>query len=142
MEWYYSNMHQIVRILVRETPARIAIASPPVLGEDLSSLPNERLRAYSALLLQIALQERVTYLPVHEKQEEYLRRMDRDAGRPHDATSMIMWTSILRHYILRQSLEAIAQQNRFTLTTEGLHLNVRGAAIVVDTIEAYLRSSY
>ena len=140
MEWYRGNVVGIVRRLKRETPARIAIASPPVMGEDLDSLPNERIRACCALLREIAVEEGVVYLPVHEREEEYLRQAGHASGRPHDATCRIMWTSLLRHYVLGRSFDTIAEENGFLLTTEGLHLNGRGAAIVADEVESFLRS--
>jgi lysophospholipase L1-like esterase len=139
-EWYRANMVQIVRLLKENTSARIAVTSIPVLGEDLASLPNERIRAYSALLMEIAIQEGVAYLPVHERQEEYLHRLHHVAGRPHCANSMLMWTSLFRHYVLKQDFETIAEGNGFVLTTEGLHLNGRGAAIVADEVESFLRA--
>jgi lysophospholipase L1-like esterase len=140
-EWYQANMTQIVRLLKEKTSARIAVTSPPVLGEDLASLANDRIRRYSALLFSLATLEGITYLPVHERHEEHLRRIDRVAGRPHDANSMVMWTSLFRHYVLRRDFETIARENGFVLTTEGLHLNGPGAAIVADVVEAFLRDS-
>jgi len=141
IDWYHSNMLRIVRLLKEKTSARIAITSPPVMGEDLASLPNERVRVYSALLLSLAIQEGITYLPVHERHEEYLQRIDHVAGRSHDAKSTLMWTSLFRHYVLRHDFATIARQNGFVLTTEGLHLNGPGAAIVADVVEAFLRDS-
>jgi lysophospholipase L1-like esterase len=138
--WYYGNMLQIVKILKEKTPARIALVSPPILGEHLTSLPNERIRAYSAHLMQIATEEQVTYLPVHERQEDYLYKVHGAAGRRHHPNSTLMWTSLFRHYVLRRSFDAIARENGFLLTTEGLHLNGTGAAIVADTIEPFLRA--
>jgi lysophospholipase L1-like esterase len=140
-EWYRANMLQIVRLLKEKTSARIAITSPPVLGEDLASPANERIRRYSAILLTIAMQEGITYLPVHERHEEYLRRINAIPGRPHDANSLLMWTSLLRHYVLGHDFEAIATRNGFVLTTEGLHLNRQGAAIVADVVETFLRDT-
>lgn len=139
-EWYRANMVRIIRLLKEKTSARIAVTSFPVLGEDLESLPNQRIRAYSALLMEIAFEEGVAYLPVHERQEEYLRQVRHVSGRPHYADSTIMWTSLLRHYVLRRSFDTIAEENGFVLTTEGLHLNSRGAAIVADEVEFFLRA--
>jgi hypothetical protein len=86
------------------------------------------------------MQEDVAYLPVHECQEEYLHQVHHVAGRSHDAHSRILWTSLFRHYVLRRSFDAIAKENGFVLTTEGLHLNGRGAAIVADEVESFLRA--
>ena len=138
-EWYEANMRQIVTLLKEKTSARIAVTSPPVLGEDLESLANDRIRSHSALLYNLAKQEGITYLPVHERHEDHLRRIGRAAGRPHDANSMLMWTSLFRHYVLRRDLETIASENGFVLTTEGIHLNGPGATIVAEVVEAFLR---
>jgi lysophospholipase L1-like esterase len=140
-EWYRDNVIQIVRLLKEKTSASIALASPPVLGEALASLPNERIRAYSGLLKEIAAQEQVRYVPVHERQEEYLREVQHTEGRPHDSSIMLVLTSFLRHYVLRRSFDTISRQNGFHLTVEGIHLNSRGAGIVADEIEAFLRAS-
>jgi lysophospholipase L1-like esterase len=140
-EWYRANMLNIIRTLKENTSARIAVTSQPVLGEDLASVANERIRNYSSLLFQLAVQEGITYLPLHEQQEEFLRRIGHDSGRPHDADSMLMWASIFRHYVLRRDFESIARENGFALTTEGLHLNEAGAVIMADLLEAFLRES-
>ena len=140
-EWYQANMVRIVRVLKEKTSARIAVTSPPVLGEDLASLANDRIRRYSALLFSLAMQEGVTYLPVHERHEEYLERSGHVAGRPHDPNSMVMWTSLFRHYVLGRDFETVSAENGFVLTTEGLHLNGPGAAIVADVVEAFLRDT-
>jgi len=140
-EWYQANMVRIVRVLKEKTSARIAVTSPPVLGEDLASLANDRIRRYSALLFSLAMQEGVTYLPVHERHEEYLERAGHVAGRPHDPNSMVMWTSLFRHYVLGRDFETVSAENGFVLTTEGVHLNGPGAAIVADVVEAFLRHS-
>lgn len=140
-EWYQANMRQIVRLLKENTSARIAVTSPPVLGEDLASLANDRIRMYSALLMTLAMQEDVTYLPVHERHEEYLHTVGQIAGRPHNADSLLMWTSLFRHYVFGRDFESIAAENGFVLTTEGLHLSKPGAAIVADVVEAFLRDS-
>jgi len=140
-EWYRANMLSIIRFLKEETRARIAVTSHPVLGEEMASVANDRIRNYSAILFQLAMQEGITYLPLYERQEEYLRRIGRDSGRPHDADSMLMWTSIFRHYVFRRDFESIARENGFALTTEGLHLNEAGAAIMADLVETFLRDS-
>ena len=51
---------------------------------------------------------------------------------------MPMRTSLFRYYVLKQDFETIAEGNGFVLTTEGLHLKGRGAAIVADEVESFL----
>ncbi|MBN2098694.1 MAG: hypothetical protein JW753_03760, partial [Dehalococcoidia bacterium] len=47
----------------------------------------------------------------------------------------------LSHYVLRQSLDEISRRNGYLLLTDGMHMNSRGAAIIADQIEAYLRDN-
>lgn len=140
-EWYHDNMLQIVRLLKDKTTARIALASLTVLGEDLTSLPNERVRAYNALLKEITLQEQVTYLPVYERQEEYLSTAQHTKGRPFEPRGMLMLELLVRHYLMWQSFDEISKKNGFLLVTDGIHMNSQGAAIIADQIESFLRAS-
>jgi lysophospholipase L1-like esterase len=140
LEWYRDNMVGIVGLLKERTTARIALASPPVLGEALSSLPNERVRAYSGALKEIAAQEQVAYVPLFERQEQYLRELQRTGGRPHNANDMLFWKSVLRHFLLRRNFDTISRENGFLLTIEGIHLNSEGAGIAADEVERFLRS--
>jgi len=139
-EWYRDNMLQVVRLLKEKTPARIALASIPILGEDLTSLPNERVRAYNALLKEITVQEQVAYLPVHEHQAEYLRAVQQTPGRPYQAGVMLSIKLLVRHFLLRQSFGHISRKNGFLLVTDGIHMNRRGAAIIADEVESFLRA--
>jgi len=140
-EWYHDNMLAIVRLLKEKTSAKIALVSIPVLGEDLDSTPNERVRAYNSLLKEIATQEQVKYLPVYERQEDYLRTSQVGAGYPFKPNYSPLLMLLMRKYLLRQSFDKISQLNGFVLTIEGLHMNSRGAAIIADEIESFLQKS-
>ena len=123
-EWYHDNVLQIVRLLKDKTTARIALASLTVLGEDLTSLPNERVRAYNALL-----------------KEEYLSTAQHTKGRPFEPRGMLALELFVRHYLMWQSFDEISKKNGFLLVTDGIHMNSRGAAIIADQIESFLRAS-
>lgn len=140
-ESYRENMLQIVKLLKEKTSARIVLVSLPVLGEDLGSEHNECVRAYNAILKEIALQEAAAYIPAHEAQEEYLRSVRPEGGPPFDPGRMLSLKFLWRHYFLRQSPDGISARNGYLLLTDGMHLNSRGAAIVADQVEAYLRDS-
>jgi lysophospholipase L1-like esterase len=40
-----------------------------------------------------------------------------------------------------QSFDEISKKNGFLLVTDGIHMNSRGAAIIADQIESFLRAS-
>jgi len=140
-ESYRKNMVQMVKLLKQRTTARIGLVSLPVLGEDLLSEHNDRVRAYNAILKEIASQEDVGYISVHEAQEEYLRSAQPEGGLPFDPGRMLGLKFLWRRYVLRQSLDEISRRNGYSLLTDGMHMNSRGAAIIADQVEAYLRPS-
>jgi lysophospholipase L1-like esterase len=139
-QFYRDNMVQIVRTL-KKTSAKIGLVSLPVLGEDLESLPNQRIREYNALLRGIAAQEQAAYLPVYERQEEYLKNGQHKTGRTFESGIRSSLMLLVRRYVLRQSLDTISEKNGYVLVTDGIHMNSRGAAFIADEIELFLRGN-
>jgi lysophospholipase L1-like esterase len=137
-EFYKYNMVRIVNMLKEKTSAKIALVSLPVLGEDLESTPNQRIRDYNALLKEIANEEQVGYLPVHELQEEYLRKAQETGGRPYESGGMLSIKALVRHYLLRQGLDEISRKHDFLLLTDGIHMNSRGATLIANEVESFL----
>jgi lysophospholipase L1-like esterase len=140
IEFYKYNMLRIINMLKEKTSAKIALVSLPVLGEDLESMTNHCIKDYNALLKEIADGEQVSYLPVYERQEEYLRKVQQSRGRPYESGAMLSIKALARHYLLRQSFDEISRKHHFLLVTDGIHMNSRGAAFIADEIESFLRS--
>jgi lysophospholipase L1-like esterase len=136
---YYENMLQIVKMLKKKTSAKIALVSIPPLGEDLTSLPNQRIREYNELLKKIAAETQASYLPVFEEQEEYLTSNQQAAGRPFKGGIMPSIELLVRHFIFRQSFDVISRKNGYLLLTDGIHMNSRGAAFIADAVESFIR---
>jgi lysophospholipase L1-like esterase len=139
-EFYKYNMLRIINTLKEKTSAKIALVSLPVLGEDLESIPNQCIKDYNALLKEIADEEQVSYLPVYELQEEYLKEVQQGSGRPYGSGGMLSIKALVRHYLLRQSFDEISRKHHFLLVTDGIHMNSRGATFIADEIESFLRS--
>jgi lysophospholipase L1-like esterase len=140
-QFYRENMLQIVRALKEKTLATIGLISLPILSEDLESLPNQRIREYNALLKEIAIQEQTGYLPVYERQEEYLKDNQHQSGRTFKSGIKSSLMLLIRHYILKQSFDAISEKNGYMLVTDGIHMNSRGASFIADEIESFLREN-
>jgi lysophospholipase L1-like esterase len=139
-EFYRYNMLRIINTLKEKTSAEIALVSLPVLGEDLESIPNQRIKDYNALLKEITDEKQVGYLPVYDLQEEYLREVQQGNGRPYESGGMLSIKAVARHYLLRQSFDEISRKHHFLLVTDGIHMNSRGAIFIADEIESFLRS--
>jgi lysophospholipase L1-like esterase len=139
LKWFQDNLEKIVARLKAETQARIALASPPIIGEHLESRSNQRLRVYNEVIQQIARREGLAYLPVYEHMAEYLKSTGTHAGKAHQSRIFMTAELTLRHLILQESYESISQRKGFTILTDGLHLNEKGAKLIADVYEEYLK---
>ena len=139
--FYHKNMLQVVKTLKEKTSAKIALVSIPPLGEDLASLPNQRIREYNELLKEIVAEEQVGYLPVYENQEEYIKSNLQTAGRPFNGGIIPSLELMVRHFMLGQSFDMISREKGYLLLTDGIHMNSRGAAFIADAVESFLRMS-
>jgi len=137
LEWYRENLEAIVSKLQEKTGAKIALLSVPVLGEDLSSEPNRKVIKYNEVIKEIADKYSVKYLPVNEQQEQLLRSTQSKPGRAE--SSWLFIKALLRHFLLRQSIDEISQKNGLLLTIECIHMNSRGGTLIADQIEAFLQ---
>jgi acyl-CoA thioesterase I len=140
LPWYRENVLEIVRRLKQESTAKLALCSLPHLGEALDSPLNMAVRSYNAVLAEIARQEQIAYIPVQERQADYLKQ--HGAGQALEADRLVGMTLkfLLFHNVLRFSLDRISRSNGFLLTVEGVHMNSTGAAIIADQVEAFLRA--
>jgi lysophospholipase L1-like esterase len=139
IEWYRENLQQIVAQLQQNTRATIALASLPILGEDLSSAANERVREFNKIIQHVADEHSVAYLPVHERQVAFLTKLRGMRGRPFTGDPSLVIAAGIQHYLLRLSLDAISQRNGLVLTTDLMHMNSQGAAIIAEQVEALLQ---
>jgi lysophospholipase L1-like esterase len=141
MAWYRQNLEEIVRRLKAETSARIALASPPIIGEHLESVSNKRLRAYNAIIQEIAAREGMAYLPVYERFAEYLKSTGKHAGKPHHSRLFMTAELTVRHMFFKESYVAISRREGFTIMTDGVHLNEKGAELVAEVYRDFLCNS-
>jgi lysophospholipase L1-like esterase len=141
LAWYRHNVEEIVHRLKTETSARIALVSPPIVGEHLESTPNQRMRAYNAVLQEIAAHAGLAYVPVYERMADYLKSTGQHAGKPHHSRLFMTAELTLRHLFFKESYISISRRKGFVLMTDGLHLNEKGAELVADVFQDYLCSS-
>jgi lysophospholipase L1-like esterase len=140
-EWYRSNVRQIVQTLQRTTSARVALCAIPVLGEDLDSRANETVRQFNTVLTMLADELKVAYLPLYETMDQFLRTQHPASGQAFDAvrSGELMRAALWDHTIRRRSWDAVSAHNGLVLTTDLVHFNGRGAAMIADLVEGWLR---
>jgi lysophospholipase L1-like esterase len=136
---YRENLAAIVARLGAETEARIALASLPVLGQDLGSPAARASEEFSEVVKTMAADHGLTYLPLHERQCEYLANSAAPVLPFPDGLAE-RYKSVLQHFVLRRSYDGIARRRRLALTTDFIHQNSLGATIIADLIEEFVRS--
>ncbi|MER6946445.1 GDSL-type esterase/lipase family protein [Nonomuraea sp. NPDC000554] len=137
-QWYADNLAAILQGLERRTYARVAVLSLPVIGEDLESVPLRRAGEYSAIAQEVAAAHNADYLPLHERQVEDLRTSGHRPGTRYRPGMMLSSTASTQHFVLRRSLDEIAERRGLRLTTDTVHQNSRGAGMIADLIEQHL----
>jgi lysophospholipase L1-like esterase len=136
LPWYRENLQAIVASIHRETSARVALCSLPMLGEDLSSPENQRLLAYNEVVQEVAAEGGAAFLPVHARMVEALGA----GGQPFAGGVRLMFKAMVQRYTLGMSYGEIAASNAFSLLSDGIHLTERAAGIVADLAEGFLRA--
>jgi lysophospholipase L1-like esterase len=133
LEWYKIQLSNIIDRLLNETSAEIAIFSLPVLGEDLSSLANRNATLYSEAVKEIASEKNITYLPLNEKQRSYLENNPSiDAEVFTQTNSPRTLFALVEHNVLFRSYDDIGRRRGLQLTSECVHMNSRGAAMIIE----------
>ena len=140
--WYEENLRRIVRRLQMETPARLTLLSLAVIGEDLAHVANQRVALYNEAVRRVAADARIDYLPLHERMLAYLaeHEPDRAALPPRLAyrDGLINIGNATALHAMGLSWNEVSRRNGLLVTTDTLHLNSTGGAMIADLIEGWL----
>jgi lysophospholipase L1-like esterase len=136
-ESYRADLHAIVARL-KQTRARVALLSPPVVGEALDSTPLLRSIAYSHIVKEVAFEGGVAYLPLNERMLAFLQAAGREPRTHFRPGISLTVTAALQHFLLRRSFDAISRSRGLQLTTDTLHLNETGAQMIADLVAEFL----
>ncbi|WP_396903767.1 SGNH/GDSL hydrolase family protein [Mycolicibacterium phlei] len=136
-DWFAECLTGIVGRLRRDTDAEIALLSLPALGQVLDAAPMRGAAEYSATMAEIARAAGVAYLPLHERQADALRSQPVDPVPYRELTPAGFIATLLRRG-LGGDLDALARRRRLALTTDHIHQNSRGAALIAEVIDEWL----
>ncbi|MFF2233775.1 SGNH/GDSL hydrolase family protein [Streptomyces anulatus] len=136
--WFQQCLGAVVARLRAETDATIGLLSLPVLGQQLDGAAARASQSYSRMVAEVAATDEVVYLPLHERQTEELRRADPPPVPYREVTPAAVVGVLVQHAVLRRSLDTIARRRGLVLTTDHIHQNSRGAALVAEVIDAGL----
>ena len=137
LETYREDLRVIARRL-KGTGARVAFLSLPVVGEVLDSEPVQRAAEYSQVVREVAAEQQVSYLPLHETMVTFLRAHPCVPGTLVRPGSFLTYTAAFQHFVLRRSFDAISRSRGLRLTTDTIHLNTRGAGMISELIAGWV----
>jgi lysophospholipase L1-like esterase len=138
--WFQDCLVAVVERLAAETDASIGLLSLPVLGQDLAGAAAQASEAFSTMIAEVAAAHGLAYLPLHERQVEEIRRADARPIAYQELTPARYLGTVIQRSVLRRSLDEISRRRGLLLTTDHIHQNSRGAALITEVIDAGLRT--
>jgi len=133
--WFQECLTAVLERLRAESDARLVLLTLPVLGQDLDGPAMEASAAYSEMIVGIAEAHGAACLPLHERQTAELRSAGARPVPFRDVTMAGFVGLALQRSLLRRSLDSIARRRGLLLTTDQVHQNSRGAALIAQVIE-------
>ena len=142
IEEYEKNLRTIVQTIKAKTNSKIVLCSLGIIGENVTSPSmiqkqiNDNLEIHSSIIKKIASEEKVDYLPFYESMH---MEISESPNKNFDEFNMLpMYRDAFRSLILGWSPDKIGERNGWKFHSDGIHLNSRGAMILIDLIERYL----
>ncbi|MFF4082574.1 SGNH/GDSL hydrolase family protein [Streptomyces sp. NPDC001777] len=136
--WFQECLAAVVERLRTQTDATIALLSLPVLGQQPDGAAAQASQAYSRMIAEVATTNKAAYLPLHERQTEELRRADPPPIPYQEPTPASSVGVLVQRAVLRRDLDTVSRRRGLVLTTDHIHQNSRGAALVAEVIDAWL----
>lgn len=136
--WFQQCLGAVVERLRAETDATIGLLSLPVLGQRLDGPAAQASQRYSRMIAEVATANEVTYLPLHERQIDELRQADPPPIPYREVTPAAGLGVFVQHAVLRRGLDTISRRRNLVLTTDHIHQNSRGAALIAEVIDVGL----
>lgn len=137
-DWYIENLKTIIHVLKEKSGAKIAILSLPLITEDSSHVMYKRSVEYSGIIKNIASENNLIYLPLNEQQQKYLEENTSHPKSVFSDSDKFSMGVIARHYLLCRRWDALSRKYGFQLTTDHVHQNSKGAAMICKLIGEFL----
>ena len=139
-EAFKQNYIEIIHQLKEATKAKIAVMSLPVMGEDLLHEANLRADKYSHFIKELAINEGLTYLPVREKQKEFLLKNPQPLKHTFEETYKLLNLSVINYFILGKNWDYTTQKHGYQLTPDNLHQNSIAGGMIRDLVIQFIDS--
>lgn len=131
--WYGACLAEIVERLQR-SGSSVALCSLPPIGQDLDAPVNAVVREANAALRAVCARSGAAYLPVYEHLTELLVSQRATSGPAWTGSWVPGVRSLVEHFVLGRSYDAIALSAGWVLSPDGVHMDSTGAAIIADVV--------
>jgi len=138
MEFFDTNLRELIRRLQSDTNAKIGILSIPPIGEDLKDPIYEQTKQYSQKIQQIAKEYNVQYIPLFETIDKFLVNHPIKQKVPFSRFQITIVKAELRIIWFKTALNKISESNGFYLHTDHFHMNLLGAQIIKEVLIPFL----
>ncbi|MBA4851673.1 GDSL-type esterase/lipase family protein [Emticicia sp. BO119] len=135
---FKSNYQEIIDRLKKETHAKIAVMSLPLISEDLTHEANIKADIYSEYIKAMAQTQHLSYLPLREKLKDYLQANPQPLKHTFDETLKLLIFSIINHYILGKDWDYTSRKHGYQLTPDNIHLNSVSGGIIRDLVKEFI----
>ncbi len=141
-EGFQANLIEIIEILKTKTNAKIAVASLPVMSEDLTHEANNRAQKYSDCIKQIAENQNIAYLPIREQQIDFIEkaRLKNPNLKPKSSYEKTFWLVTMAgiKHNFGKSWDEIAAENGHFLSTDNLHQNKTAGTMIKNLVKTFI----
>ncbi len=135
--WYAACLAEVVERL-QQSGAVVAVCSLPPIGQDLDAPVNAVVREANAAISGVCARTGAAYLPVYENLIELLASQHATTGPAWTGSWLPGARSLVEHFVLKRSYDAIALSAGWVLSPDGVHMDSTGAGIIADTIAQWL----
>ena len=139
IDWYTACMTEIVTRL-QAAGASVALCSLPPIGQDLAAPVNVVVREANASLHGVCDATGAAYRPVYEQLADLLASQGATRGPAWTGSWAPGVASLVEHFVLGRSYDAIALARGWILSPDGVHMDSTGAGIIADVVAEWLES--
>ena len=137
---FEKNIKEIVKKFQKETNAKIAIMTLPLMGEDLNSQINKIADSYSLTIEKIADQSKISCLKIRKDQKEYLLKNPSHTPYRFEQYFMLLNKSVIFHYIFGLSWDGISKKHKTQLSPDFLHQNSIAGKMIKDQVLNWIKN--
>lgn len=140
LNWFKESLGQIVVQLKENTEAQIALITLPTIGESLEGELYDQIKDYNQIIQDIGEKHDADCLTLDKVMKDYLSKNPANPRFSYENGMRLMVWSAIQHYLFLRSWDSISRRAGFELHLDYLHLNSKGASMIADLIEGFIRS--